>query len=178
MKNHLNIEEFDSAVPSSGHEQRFERKLNETFSLNRKKFKWPKFAAAAVILVLLGSSLFLWPKQDNGVQKTADKVRNEIPVKEAELYYEQTFQKQIQLIAANYTSTESREMIEECQQLIKDLEKEYQELDEVLLSTGDQRVAAAMINNYKNRIKILEKLIQELNYVNHQKIEKNENNAS
>ena len=74
--------------------------------------------------------------------------------------------KQLNNIAQAYTGTESKQMIDESMLLIKTLQKEYIELEKDLRKTGDRRVATAMILNYKSRITILEKLVEQLEYVN------------
>tara|TARA_B110000503_G_C7157385_1_gene417931 strand:+ start:979 stop:1188 length:210 start_codon:yes stop_codon:yes gene_type:complete len=65
-------------------------------------------------------------------------------------------------------------MINESMLLIEGLQKEYSELENELKKTGDRRVATAMILNYKSRITILEKLVEQLEYVNQLKTQTNE----
>lgn len=169
---------FDQAMPSSGHEARFERKLEDAFGSKRTEFPWLKFAASLLVIVSVAGILyFTETNNDPGIIEIADKERKEIPIKEAEQYYKQSFQKQFDLIASTNTSVEGKMMIEESQALISQLDEQYQKLEEELKITGDQRVAAAMINNYKSRIKILETLVQKLTYVNHLKEGNYESNA-
>jgi hypothetical protein len=126
----------------------------------------------------MASVWFYTENNDNGVVEIADKERTEIPVKEAEKYYRQSFNSQFNLIAENYQGIESRKMIEESNKLVQKLDIQYQLLVKELEETGDQRVAAAMINNYKSRIQILETLVQKLKFVTKLKNEKNENITS
>tara|TARA_B110000046_G_scaffold15690_1_gene15014 strand:- start:23695 stop:23904 length:210 start_codon:yes stop_codon:yes gene_type:complete len=65
-------------------------------------------------------------------------------------------------------------MIEESLQLINELQAEYKELEKEFKHTVDQRVATAMILNYKSRITILEKLVEQLEFVNQLKNQKDE----
>ncbi len=65
-------------------------------------------------------------------------------------------------------------MIDESLQLINELQVEYKELEKEFKHTGDQRVATAMILNYKSRITILEKLVEQLEFVNQLKNQKDE----
>ena len=110
--------------------------------------------------------------------KVEDLKEDDIPIEEAELYYKHSFENQMDLLATHSQSIEAKVLIEESQLMVDTLDMQYKQLEIQLKETGDQRVAAAMINNYKSRIKILETLIQQLKYVNHLKEENHENNAS
>jgi hypothetical protein len=65
-------------------------------------------------------------------------------------------------------------MLKESLELINELQKEYKVLEQDLKNTGDQRVATAMILNYKSRIEILEKLLEQLEYVTQLKNQRDE----
>jgi hypothetical protein len=173
-----NKDQFDEGVPSSGHELRFERRLRDSFGERKTHFYWIKIAVSLFFVLAATSIWFYTENKDTGVIEIADKVRNEIPVEEAEQYYKQSFKSQFDIIAANYTSLEGKNMIEESNILIQKLDLQYQTLEKELEETGDQRVAAAMINNYKSRIQILETLVRKLKFVTQLKKEKNENFAS
>lgn len=169
---------LDQAILSSGHEVRFENRLEDAFGEKKISFPWLKIAASLIFIIGAASIWYYTEKTDNGVIQISDKERTEIPVKEAEQYYKQSFESQFDLIAANYTSTESRTMIEETNSLIQKLDLQYLLLEKELKETGDQRVAAAMINNYKSRIQILEALVNKLKFVTQLKKENNENITS
>ena len=169
---------FDAYEPSNGHEERFDRKLNDAFGKKNKDYRWLKVAASILVVVSCCGLWFLsQPIKDNMVE-VEDLKEDDIPIEEAELYYKQSFENQMDLLATHSQSIEAKVLIEESQLMVDTLDMQYKQLEIQLKETGDQRVAAAMINNYKSRIKILETLIQQLKYVNHLKEENHENNAS
>ncbi len=168
--------DFDEMEPEKGHLNRFEDRLKETFSSHEKKnFLWLRIAA--IFVLSFGILWFL----NNGekpieiAENTTEQNDESIPIEEAEYYYKNAFSKKIELLAKENTSPESKTLIEESNQMILDLDNEYLKLVEELERTGDQRVAVAMINNYKSRIKILEALILKIKYINQLKKENDEN---
>ena len=165
---------FDEEIPPKGHEERFLNKLDkELHHKPNKKSIWLKIAASMVLII--GVSLFFFIQNESQISdKVADKKDNSIPLREAENYYQNSFKSQFAAMAKNYTDNESLSMISESEKLINELEKDYEELEKELKTTADQRVATAMILNYKSRISILEMLIQKLEYVTQLKNEKNE----
>ena len=169
-----NLSDFDELEPNNGHQLRFEEKLDKEF--HEKKKNWTWLAAAASIILLISIGFFQWNGNDSiepiAVQNEED--NSEFPLKEAENFYEYSFEKQFTVIADAYKGPESKQMIEESMLLIKELQSEYKQLEKDLKTTGDQRVATAMILNYKSRISILEELLKQLEYVNHLKNQKDE----
>lgn len=165
MKNNINPSDFDEAEPLAGHRLRFESRLEK--EVHRKTFNWKWLAVAASIAILVSVGYFQMNQNSAYTPiETSEKKSEEFPLKEAENFYENSFVKQLNNIAQAYTGTESKQMIDESMLLIKTLQKEYIELEKDLKKTGDRRVATAMILNYKSRITILEKLVEQLEYVN------------
>jgi type II secretory pathway component PulJ len=80
----------------------------------------------------------------------------------------------LDVIANAYKGAESKQIVKESLELINELQKEYKVLEQDLKNTGDQRVATAMILNYKSRIEILEKLLEQLEYVTQLKNQRDE----
>lgn len=167
--------QFDDESPPSGHQLRFERKLAGAFP-TKHHFQWWKIAAVFVIALGIGLGWNFFPTADRkaGLQP----IENQIPLNEAEYYYQKSVKMQLTSITKNYTSKESVQMIEESQELLDELALQYKELENELKKTGNQKVAAAMISNYKSRIEILESLIEKLNYVTKLKNQKHENHTS
>lgn len=165
---------FDEETPPTGHEERFLAKLDEESS-SSNKLPWLKIAAG--LIVIIGLALFFSQMSETIDDNSGDMAKNEdssIPMDEAEYYYKQSFTNQFNAIAKNYTDQESLAMIKESELLIGNLQEEYIELEKELETSGDERVATAMILNYKSRISILEKLIEKLEYVNRIKSQTNE----
>jgi hypothetical protein len=155
---------FDDEEPTEGHLQRFEHRLEKEVATPAKAFPWLKFAAAAILLLSLGSLLLLPPSIEES--NTASPLKESFPLEEAEEFYTQTYTSRLNYISDNYTNEESKKLILQSQVLIENLESRYRELEQDLKETGDLRVAAAMIENYTSRIKILEQLITQLEYIN------------
>jgi ABC-type Fe3+/spermidine/putrescine transport system ATPase subunit len=80
----------------------------------------------------------------------------------------------LDVIANAYKGAESKQIVKESLELINELQKEYKVLEQDLKNTDDQRVATAMILNYKSRIEILEKLLEQLEYVTQLKNQRDE----
>lgn len=164
---------WEDQVPENGHHQRFEKKLDEQFSKTKKR-GLTVWKVAATLIVLISSVWFLLNNETstpNGELTEA----SALPIDDAEYYYRLTIEKQFELLANYNESPEHQSMIEESKQMILQLEVDYKELEQELELTADYRVATAMISNYKSRIKILEELIQNIQYVNHLKEENHEN---
>lgn len=170
----FNTSEFDDHQPTAGHELRFGKKLNN--ELHQKRKNWILISAVASIVLLFTIGFYQW-NQFNTVHYTSTKIEaetNEFPLKEAENFYENSFEQQLAAIAGAYKGLESKQMIEESLLLIKELQAEYKTLEKDFKHTGDRRVATAMILNYKSRITILEKLVEQLEFVNQLKNQKDE----
>ena len=156
------LSDFDELEPSRGHQLRFEERLDK--ELHKKKKNWTWLAAAASIILLISIGFFQWNGNEThkpiAIQNEED--NNQFPLKEAENFYENSFETQFAVIADAYKGHESKQMIEESMLLIKELQLEYKQLEKDFKTTGDQRVATAMILNYKSRISILEELLKQL----------------
>lgn len=164
---------WDDQIPEKNHQERFEQKLNEHFpKKSNGTFQWLRIAA--VLLIAFVSIWFLMqPKEVE--QVAVESNENQLPIEDAEYYYKMAIDKQFQMLAAFDDSPDYQNMISDSKALIKKLEEDYITLEKELELTADYRVAAAMISNYQNRIKILEELIQNIQYVNHLKEENHEN---
>ena len=163
---------FDDLEPLAGHRLRFENRVEK--ELHQKRFNWKWLAAAASIAILISVGYVQWNDPDQNNTAQTDSNHEEFPLKQAENYYENSFTLQLDLIANAYKGEESKQMLKESLELINELQKEYKVLEQDLKNTGDQRVATAMILNYKSRIEILEKLLEQLEYVTQLKNQRDE----
>jgi hypothetical protein len=173
--------EFNSEEPPKGHDKRMQNRLDEAFGKKQNPWSvWYKIAAVVVMGLL--AIWYFSAEQNSSMQTTAEKEplqqKEQFPMEQAEHYYKQSFQTQFKLLAKQNSSPQSKAMINSSKEMIAELDEQYLELEKELSKTGDQRVAAAMITNYKQRIEILETLIQKINYVNHLKQTKDENIAT
>lgn len=163
---------FDDLEPQASHRMRFENRIEK--ELHQQPFNWKWLAAAASIAILISVGYVQWNDLDQKNTAQTDSNHEEFPLKQAENYYENSFTLQLDVIANAYKGAESKQMLKGSLELISDLQKEYKILEQDLKNTGDQRVATAMILNYKSRIEILEKLLEQLEYVNQHKNQRDE----
>lgn len=167
--------DFDDQEPENGHLLRFEKKLSHSFIQPRNLLlKVSKIAAVLVTMVGLGTAFYFMNETKPENQPLSNEQNTSFPLEEAENFYKSEFDRQLMAISKNYQDDESKRMIEESQLMIHELEKEYKELEKELESTGDYRVATAMVLNYKSRISILENLIEKIKYVTQLKSQENE----
>ncbi|MAY83117.1 MAG: hypothetical protein CMP59_03205 [Flavobacteriales bacterium] len=169
-----NKSEFDEQELPFGHEARFQNRLKK---MNRKPGRnWLKIAAAAVILIATGA--LLWDNDSSELNSSVETVADlelerqlpeELEIEEASKYYEQTLDQQFTALEEFYADDDSKTLIEETKNLIAKLREDYKELEKELESTGDERVVLAMIQNYQQRISLLEELVQKLTYIKHLK---------
>ena len=172
----VNLDLFEEQDLSPDHLKKFESRLEE---LHPKVFKlrdFLKYAALFLLPIAIATAIFL---QDSATQKT-DAVaeverQSAFPLAEAEMYFKQTISKKQQSLVNQYSDSESKEVVEEYQNLITELEEQYLQLEKDLAISGDERIVVAMIKNYKTRIELLEELILQLNYINHLKKQNHEN---
>lgn len=170
-----NTDYFDDFEPLEGHKVRFQSRLDRDLHRKQRPYSWLKVAASILVLFALSLSLYkVFPPKESETTASSEKTKEALPLETAENYYEQSFNEQFTAIAKNYKDAESIAMIEKSEVLIQELREEYKLLEKELKLTGDKRVAAAMILNYKSRIEILEQLMKKLEYVNQMKTQKNE----
>lgn len=177
IRNHSDLDSAEG-LPK-GHEKRFEKRLEEAFGNRQTSIPWLKIAALFILAFGLSAlGTYVWDDEENIQVDAVESEFKGIPIQEATFYYAQSIDKKVKLVNQANNSPETAKIITESEKAIAELDSVYLVLQKQLEETGDQRVAAAMINNYKNRIQVLETLIQKITYVNHLKKENNENKAS
>lgn len=159
--------------PPKGHEERFMERLQQEqpAPANRRSAKvvpmgtWWAAAAVAAIL-LIGFALGRWSGNENGdsapqVAEAAD--LDEVSPEKAEVEY--YF---IMAIAEKKKKLEkygglARDDIQQSLKMLEELDAEYEQLrKELAKNFGDTRIINAMIRNYQARLKILTRLLDEL----------------
>jgi hypothetical protein len=163
--------EFDDAEPSAKHAQLFEEKLAGKPKPSSLTIIW--WAAAAVVVLFIGintvlstiSPVKIAPANTN---MTLSQVSSSMAQVEA-FYSEEIVQSKNMLSAISNNSKE----LELLQVNLAGLEKQYDFLKaELAIHQGDQRIITRMIENYRMRLKMLEKhliLIQKY-HVNHKSV--------
>ncbi|MFA6401016.1 MAG: hypothetical protein WCX31_05240 [Salinivirgaceae bacterium] len=166
---------FETAEPSLGHFERFEKMLNEQQLINRRNIAWPtilKVACIAVLIVLSG----LYLGEHFIISKLP--MANQNPeFKEAQQYYIQVVDQRIGEIEQlqNKLSPEQKQLlikeITDMDDMYKKLQKDYNSMP------NDPRIVQAMLQYYQMKADILNRTIndlnkvQQLNYTNHENIE-------
>lgn len=162
-----NKDAFDSFEPMDGHFERFQSKLDNYHRKSRKiSFSYVFKVASIAVLVILSS---LWTYDtflsDQDGTTSDDMVADISPeYMEAEAYY-------ASLVSAKYNefnrlnlndSTEKSIILKE----MSEMDSLYNELRvELQANPDDERVINAMINYYKLKIEVLNKIISQLNAI-------------
>ncbi|MGB0391000.1 MAG: hypothetical protein ACPGRC_04895 [Salibacteraceae bacterium] len=162
-----NEEQFDSA-PSSGHFERF-KKLQERNARPVEvpaKNKWVLSKIAAVFVLVIGVSwLFynLGKMDSNGeilTSKTTAQTFNE-ELYDAEVFFSEKVSIKRQEVLA-YSGTNSLETQKIMQELDK-LELQYIDLkEELAINSNNPQIINAMVENYRMRFSLLDRLLKQL----------------
>ncbi len=158
-------DQFDFEEPSIGHFNRFEARLAETgnkgkaLQWNPKTWKWLAMAASFALLITLFIGV---PKTESGMQLAEISPEME----ETQSFFVTTIQNELESIDAQRTE-ENKDIIDSALAHLKILEEEYNQLTiELENSDQDKRVIFAMINNFQQRIEVLQTLLQQLDEIN------------
>ncbi len=153
----------------SGHEERFLAKLKRQkqrpkTGFVRKHYKKLLIAASVLILVSTGLQFYIHTKQ---------KSLQDIEIQQNEQYFSQIIKDEISRIKIEETS-ETREVFENAMQQITRLEIDYKKLVKDYRFNHDKYILNAMIENFQQRIEILQFVKQEINKIKKSKNRKNE----
>ncbi|WP_420553598.1 hypothetical protein [Tenacibaculum aiptasiae] len=147
--------DFDIFEPHSGHSDRFQRKLQQSKKNNKPTMFWMSIAAS-VILVL---GFYLGSYQQKSVYDLADISPK---MAEAQSFFVSTINQELKEIE-QYRNIETESIIEDSLDEIEDLEDRYKILITELSKNDNKRqIIQKMINNYQQRLEILERLLLQL----------------
>lgn len=154
-------DQFDTEEPAIGHFDRFEARLakeaNQTTQIKWNPATWRWLAVAASILLLIG----FWfgnTSTENGMQLAEVSPKME----ETQSFFVSTIRKEIDNINLQRNDT-NKQIIDDAFTQLDLLEKKYSELTLALEdSNEDQRIIYAMINNFQQRIVVLQTLLEQL----------------
>ncbi len=173
--------DFDIAEPRYGHEQRFLTKLNqekETPRVSKSYFGnlfWKPALAVAATLVLCFSLLTVFQNND---PELLDLANVSPEMSETQSFFMATINKEIAALESE-RSPETAELIDDAMKELKILEEVYQNLKVQLTESGnDKRVIYAMINNFQNRIDVLNTVLEHIEEVKTFKNNQNENTTT
>ena len=160
--------ELDTATPSQDHKANFLAKLEaqkapELVLDKKKKTKSrirPFLIAASTLLLagLIFSQLQLVP-----VEKDLADVSPEM--EETQDFFTKTIERELFEIKENITP-ENKALVDDAIIQLEMLEKEYQKLKNDLSQSGeDKRVIYAMIDNFQNRINLLQDVVEQMEFI-------------
>jgi len=163
---------------SEGHELRFEARLKEAFTEEKKKnnsFFYLKIAASVVVFMGLAYFTFLGPDtevvgpdivQDSPVTETPVLTLGDLSpdLKKVEDFYTNGISVQLASLEVN---DDNRELIDSYLNRLAELDTEYQKLNKELNEAGPtEATITALIDNLQLRLEMLFKLKNKLNELN------------
>lgn len=151
--------DFDIIDLHQGHEGRFLKKLHKTNSRTQLSWKW--MGVAASITLLIGFYLGSMIQQDHNDLSTISP-----KMAEAQSFFISTINQELKEIE-KFRTIETETMIEDALDEIENLEDTYKVFRKELKFNGNERHAIqGMINNYQQRLDVLEKLLIQLELQN------------
>jgi len=165
MTNKGNNNIFDIFEPKSGHKGRFVAKIKQKQQKKRLIFL-QKWAVAISFLLLFGLGIDFYNKQNNQA-KTAPEV------KQNEMYFSAIINQEIKEIKSIKTS-ETSSVFNDALKQMSMLEKAYQKLLKDYQKNNDKYILSAMIENFNQRIEILQFVKQQIEEIKQTKNEQNE----
>lgn len=182
LKQHIQkeLQNQEAIQPNDGHELRFEAKLQARFGSTQitktpetkkapagKLIQLYKAVASIAAVALVAVTFYTLGKNESAINTTA--VADVQPVSMSEISpelasLETKFQQEIksnafevQTIASK--SPEKQEQVDEIMKHLKELEEQYTLLEkDMQINYADERIIQSMVQNYKLRIVLLEKL--------------------
>ncbi len=163
--------QFDIEEPTIGHFNRFQKKM-ERQKKPKKSMQFYKFIAIAASLLLIFTIGFGKMQSTKGVELADVSPKME----ETQDYFTSVIHNELEKITA-IKNKENEKIINDALQHIKFLEEDYKKQTIALKDNFDNKnILFAMINNFQQRITILQNLLDELNNVEQLKELNNENN--
>ncbi|PQJ16898.1 hypothetical protein [Nonlabens tegetincola] len=187
MKSWFQQQDFDTTPLPNGHREAFLEKLEElcdeetkviplpidkdgdkdnTFSLS-KILKW---SAAATLAVLLGIAGLKMTSTDTTVTEVSPEIA------QTQTFFSSTIKNELEQLNTLRTA-ENAVIIEEALAAIEKLELQYEEIKQDYRINKDSKVViAAMIENFQNRIQVLEIAREQIKQLEELKLEKENEN--
>ena len=165
MTNEQNTNKFDVFEPKSGHKERFIAKMNQKQTKNRFTIS-RKWMVAASFLLLFGLSFSLLFKLD-----AKNKIAPEI--EQNQIYFSAVIKQEIKEIEKIKTK-ETEKVFADALNQMKILEKSYQKLVKDFQKNNDKYILNAMINNFNQRIEILQFVKKQIEDIKQTKNQQNE----
>ena len=152
--------QFDIEEPKIGHFDRFEARLagkSEKKATQWNPHTWKWLSVAASVLLLVG--FWFGSYTTTGGMELAE-ISPEM--EETQSFFMASIQKEVESINLQRDDSNSK-IIDDAFAQLKTLEQNYIELTMALKDTGeDKRIIYAMINNFQQRIEVLQNLLERL----------------
>ena len=171
---------FNTNETPQGHQHRFLDKLN-TQTETKKEGKLIKFAfkkalaiAAIVAIIVTVGSMFFNPETITA----ADLASVSPEMEQTQSFFTSSINRELENLN-NFKSPEAKKLVQDALKQMDILESQYEFLKTDLVKSGsDKRVIYAMIQNFQNRISLLEQVINKIEEVKKLNIHKNETSKS
>lgn len=162
--------QFDIEVPTIGHFNRFESKLNKV-SVPKKSFKLFSYVAVAASIILLFGIWIGTSFSNKGMELAG--ISSEM--EETQSYFVSAIKTELETIEKE-RNKETEHLINDTLIQLNILENQYKSLTlELKESTEDKRIIYAMISNFQQRIDILQNLLIKIEDVKQLKTQTDEN---
>jgi len=167
------LSQFDIYQPTIGHFNRFQAKLEKQEVVQKPKTNWYKYIAVAASLLLL---ITIGIGSIN-TKKGFDLADVSPKMEETQDYFTKVIHQEIEKVNT-VKNSENEKIINDAFEQLQLLENNY-ENQKIALSTNteNKNIIYAMINNYQQRIEVLQNLLDELNRFHNIKNKYNENNT-
>ena len=164
-----NREKLDIYDLKPGHEERFLAKLKQQNQLKKtgfikRHYKKLLVAASVLLLIATGGQYYKFIKQ---------KQMQDVEIQQSEKYFSDIIKAEISQIKAGETS-ETKKVFDDAMQQITQLEKDYRTLVKDYRLNHDKYILNAMIENFQQRIDILQFVKQEIKKIKETKTQKDE----
>ena len=183
MKKNTNIEflpfekmengsRYDIEEPTIGHFNRFQAKLEKQKKVKKPKHSWYKYVAVAASVTLL-FTLFLGSQQS---KKGMDLADISPKMEETQDYFTSVIHQELEKVKQEKNS-QNEKIINDALAQLQLLEKDYNKQKLALVNNSEnKKIIFSMINNYQQRIEVLQNLLDQLNKFNTIKTQYNETN--
>jgi hypothetical protein len=167
-----NRDEMDHREPKTDHLARFKEKLNtvEEEPANDSEFNLSYFLKiAAMVVIVFGLAFMLLNNNESGKETAStDAPPQKVALGEVsgemaavEQYFEGALQVKLEEVDAFKMNDAT--FVADFMKNLNELETQYQQLkSDLALNFGDQRIVNAMIQNFRLRVKLMEKLIEQM----------------
>ncbi len=170
---------FDFHEPEEGHRNRFLEKLNSCTSSAKGKTKirglWAPFlgvAACLALVLFLAGNLF----NSGNLGKSGDLASVSPEMKQTQEFYTGLIENELKEIK-EINTPETNALVKDALKQMEKLDAEYGNLKKDLLKSGqDNRVIHAMINNFQQRIDLLNNVLLKIEEIKSIKNQNHENN--